>query len=152
MSARILKAMPAHSLRNLNVTPDTLQVNCNPSGTSCQFSDNENVSYSCQSGGTMGLALLMSGTGTQNSAYLSIQTIASVNGWTCDGPSITTLPGGITINGTFDYPGDILTVTMGGGFTQGGQTCTLNVTVNGNADGSGDISGTVCGNSVNASF
>lgn len=152
MQARILRAMPAHSLRNLNVHPETLQITCNSNQTACQFYDNENVSYSCQTGGTMSLALLMSGTGTATSAYLSIQTIASVNDWTCDGPSITTFPGGVTINGTFDYPADTVTVTMGGGFTQGGQSCSLNVTVNGNADGSGDISGTACGNSINASF
>jgi hypothetical protein len=152
MSARILKAMPARSLKKLNINPESLQVQCNSSGTSCTFSDNFNVPYTCQTGGTMSIAGTLTGNGTQNSANLSIDIIVSVIGWTCDGPSITTIPGGITITGTFDYPGNIDTMTIGGGFTAGSQTCDLNVTVNGNSDGSGDISGTACGDSVQGTF
>ena len=150
--ARILKAMPARSLGNLKVKPEDMSVTCNSTGTSCQFYENENIPYSCTTGGTMSLALIMSGIGTSTSASLSIQTIASIIGWTCDGPSITSYPGGVTMNGTFDYPADTFTMTLGGGFTAGNQNCSLNVTVNGNADGSGDISGTACGDSVNSSF
>jgi hypothetical protein len=152
MSARILKAMPARSLRKLNVNQKTMSVQCNSSGTSCTFSDNFNVPYSCQTGGTMSVAGTLTGSGTQNSANLSIDITVSVIGWTCDGPSITTIPGGITITGTFDYPGDIDTMTIGGGFTAGSQTCDLNVTVNGNSNGSGDISGTACGDSIQGTF
>ena len=152
LPARILKAMPARSADNLKVKPQDLSVTCNSAGTSCQFYDNENIPYSCTTGGTMSLALLMSGTGTSTSAYLSIQTIASIIGWTCDGPSITSYPGGVTMNGTFDYPADTFTMTLGGGFTAGSQDCSLNVTVNANADGSGDISGTACGDSINGTF
>jgi len=148
MSARLLK-----STLNGGRRPTIKQINvqCNSGDTVCTFSDNWNVSESCQTGGTMGVAGTLTGTGTPNSAYLSLEMEVTPNSWTCDGPTINGAPY-VQINGTFDYPADTLTMTMSGGFTAGTQTCQLNVTVNGNADGSGDISGTVCGDSVNGSF
>lgn len=152
-NADMLKNMSARLLlnRRSKVHPQLLNVQCNANGTACTFSDNFNVSESCQSGGTMGVAGTLTGTGTQNSAYLSLEMEVTPSGWTCDGPTINGAPY-VQINGTFDYPADTLTMTMSGAFTAGGQTCSLNVTVNGNANGSGDISGTACGHSVNSSF
>lgn len=150
MSARLLQ----NSLSNGHeprLNPQTLSIQCNSNYTSCTYSDNWNVSESCQTGGTMGVAGTLTGSGTQNSANLSLQMEVTPNGWTCDGPTINGAPF-VQINGTFAYPANTLEMTMSGGFSVGGQTCALNVTVNGNADGTGDISGTVCGNSVNGTF
>jgi hypothetical protein len=150
MAARLLRST-LNGDHHPTLNPQLLNIQCNADGTSCTFSDNWNVSETCQTGGTLGVAGTLTGTGTENSAYLSLEMEVTPNSWTCDGPTINGSPY-VQINGTFDYPADTLTMTMSGAFTAGNQTCQLNVTVNGNADGSGDISGTVCGNSVNDSF
>ncbi len=146
MSARILKAA---AIQNPKIRPADLTVSCNSKGT-CQFTDEFNVPYSCQSGGTMEIAGDLSGTGTETSAYLSIQIVESINGWTCDGPTINGDPY-VQVNGTYTYPADSMTMTMSGGFLAGTQSCMLDVTINANSSG-GDISGTACGYNLNSSF
>ena len=154
--AGMLKDLPARirnraSLARLHVTPQTMTVQCNSSGTSCTFNDQFNVPYSCQSGGTMGISGDMSGTGTQTMAYLSIQVTETINNWTCDGPTINGDPY-VSLTGTYTYPADSLTMTLSGGFTAGGQSCQLNVGVNAGSDGHGDISGVACGYSIYSTF
>ena len=156
MEGHNLKGLPARMLkgtlaRNANVKEQKMQVQCNSTGTSCTFSDNFNVSYTCTTGGSMSIAGTLTGTGTQTSAYISMELEVSPNSWTCDGPMISGDPY-VQINGTYDYPADTMTMTMSGAFIAGTQSCPLNITVNGNPDGSGDISGTACGDSVNTSF
>ncbi len=148
LSARIMKGTLAH---NPNVKQQKMQVQCNSQGTSCTFSDNFNISDSCQTGGTMSVAGDMNGNGTPNSAYLSLQVMVTPHDWTCDGPTINGDPY-VQINGTYTYPADSATMTMSGAFTAGAQTCQLNITVNANSNGSGDISGTACGDSINGTF
>ena len=154
--AGILRDLPARirkgtSLAKLHVTPETLTVQCNSQGTSCTFSDQFNVPYSCQSGGTMTISGNMFGTGTANMAYLSIQVTETINNWTCDGPTINGDPY-VSLTGTYTYPADSLTMTLSGGFTAGGQSCQLNVSINAGSDGHGDISGVACGYPINSSF
>lgn len=152
LESRNLKDLSARILRNdPKVRAKQLQVQCNSNGTSCTFSDNFNVAYTCQTGGTMNVAGTMNGNGTQNSAYLSLQIEVTPHDWTCAGPTVNGDPY-IQVNGTYTYPADTMTMTMSGGFTAGGQSCPLNVTVNGNSNGSGDISGTACGDSINGNF
>lgn len=148
MADRIMKNA---SRGNAKVKQQKMQVQCNSAGTSCTFSDNFNVAYTCQTGGSMEVAGTLTGNGTQNSAYLSLEIEVTPEGWTCDGPTINGDPY-VQINGTYTYPADSMTMTMSGGFLAGSQSCPLNVTVNGNPDGSGDISGTACGDSVSGSF
>ena len=154
--AGMLQDLPARirkgtSLAKLHVTPQTLSVQCNSSGTSCTFSDQFSVPYSCQSGGTMNISGDMSGTGTQTMAYLSLQVTETINNWTCDGPTINGDPY-VSLTGTYTYPADSLTMTLSGGFTAGSQSCQLNVAVNAGSDGHGDISGVACGYAINSSF
>ncbi|MGA8492113.1 MAG: hypothetical protein WB711_16925 [Terriglobales bacterium] len=149
MADRILKSKSGGN--NAKVKRQKMQVQCNSSGTSCTFSDNFNVSYTCQTGGSMEVAGTLTGNGTTNSAYLSMEIEVTPVSWTCDGPTVNGDPY-VQINGTYTYPADSMTMTMSGGFLAGSQSCPLNVTVNGNSDGSGDISGTACGDSVSGSF
>lgn len=147
MPARIMKAA---AKQNLAIRPEDLQVQCNAAGTSCTFSDQFNIPYTCQSGGTMEVSGDMSGTGTATMAYLSIQMVESINGWTCNGPTINGDPN-VQVNGTYTYPADSLRMTLSGGFTAGTDSCMLNVTVNANSTG-GDISGTACGYNLMSTF
>jgi hypothetical protein len=148
MRARILKASSA---RHAKVLPQQIVVQCNSDDTVCTFSDNFNVPYTCETGGSMDIAGELTGTGTPTSAYLSIGIQVSISGWTCEGPTINSTPL-VDINGTYDYPADTMTMTISGGFSADGQTYMLNITVNANADGSGDISGTAGPYTINATF
>lgn len=149
VQSRTLKALPTRilkvtSARNPKVKTQQMQVQCNPAGTSCTFRDNFNISDSCQTGGTMTVAGSVNGTGTMNSADLSLQIQVTPHAWTCSGPTVNGHPY-VQINGTYSYPADSANMTMTGAFTSGSQTCQLNITVNANPNGTGDISGTACG-------
>ena len=147
MPERILKAAGAG---NPKIKPETLSVQCNAKGTSCTFSDQFNVPYTCQTGGTIDISGDMTGTGTATMANLSIQIIETINGWTCDGPTVNGDPY-VQVNGTYTYPADSMTMTMSGGFLAGKESCQLNVNVNAGKSG-GDISGTACGYNLNSTF
>lgn len=67
VQSRSLEALPARILkgtlaRNPKVKAQQMHVQCNAARTSCTFSDNFNISDSCQTGGTMTVAGSVNGT------------------------------------------------------------------------------------------
>jgi hypothetical protein len=110
--------------------------------------------FNCPSGGDIVVTGSYTGTATSS----SVNIVENIN--SCQ-------DGGITINGdpnvdvlgTFTESGNVYTdvVTMTGGFTAGGNTCAINVTVSASVNSTtgaetGSISGSVCGISMNGSL
>jgi hypothetical protein len=110
--------------------------------------------FHCPSGGT--IVVTGSYTGTATSA--SVDIVETINSCSDTGFTINGNPN-VTINDTLTTSGNVVTdvMTMGGGFTDGSQSCSINVnvsaTVNDQTDAvSGTMSGSICGISVNSTL
>ena len=110
--------------------------------------------YKCPISGT--IVVTGSYTGTATSSTIDI--VETINSCSDTGFTINGDPN-VTLTDSFSTSGNIATdvMTMAGGFTDGSQTCSINVTISATVNDvtyaeTGSISGSVCGVSVNGTL
>jgi hypothetical protein len=110
--------------------------------------------YACPSGGNIVVTGSYTGTATSS----SVNIVENINSCKDGGITMNGDPN-VDILGTFTESGSLYTdtVTMTGGFTAGGNTCSMNVTISATVNSTtgaetGSITGSVCGISMNSTL
>jgi hypothetical protein len=139
---------------NLNGTPSVAVANFIATPRATTPITMTPYTYKCPISGT--IVVTGSYTGTATSSTLDI--VETINSCSDTGFTINGNPN-VTLTDSFSISGNTATdvMTMTGGFTDGSQSCSINVTVNATVNDqtdvvSGTMSGSVCGVSVNSTL
>lgn len=130
-------------------------------GSSCTVDIPVSYASTCSSGGSMQLAGEVRGEmpGLSGSGMVMLQVGQSITNWSCVSGFVINGDPNLSLTRQFSFvlsnPATLQEMTITGDFDWGtgsSQKCSVNLTTSYNLTGTGTTSGTVCNQSVNASF
>ena len=149
-AAMVVEGLQGESFKN--------NIQCNDSG--CTVNVPIDFGVGCTAGGRIAVTGSITGSiSTGGSGILQIGATETITDWQCITGYIVNGDPYISLSGTFTFlnfaPSTQQSVTISGGFkwgTTAEESCQISLSTNFSTGGGGRTTGTVCGNSVDASF